>query len=145
VKKPLVSLALAALILSWDSRLSEIFLLFQFQHSRQHYSPDVMVTANVEGRVVDQDGTPVAGRDDNKRYSHYYHGCKRGLLLQNIPLSSRFGYIKAAKSGYFTGSRSIATTGGESSFVTIQLLSRSETGNFLASSGGKIMVNPGDT
>jgi hypothetical protein len=60
-------------------------------------------------------------------------------------LSSRFGNVQATKAGYFTGSRSIATDAGASNFVSIRLISRTETGSFSATAGGKITVYSGDT
>jgi hypothetical protein len=146
VKKPIVSLALAAAIL-----LAGLFACQKYSSSTNSTTPgsiippDIMVTASVQGRVVDQDGIPVQGATITSGAATATTDVNGVFSFKNISLSSRFGYLKAAKSGYFTGSRSIATTGSESSFVIIQLVSRSETGNFPASSGGKIMVNPGDT
>jgi hypothetical protein len=60
-------------------------------------------------------------------------------------MSSRFGYVQVAKTGYFTGSRSIITNGGASNYVTIQLIPRNATGSFPAPTGGKVAVGPGDT
>ena len=67
------------------------------------------------------------------------------FTFSNISMSSRFGYVKASKTGYFTGSRSIITNGAASNYVSIQLIPRNETGSFEAQTGGVIVVQTGDS
>lgn len=146
MKKSIVSLALIAVILSVG------FLACQKYSSSTDTNtsgttipPDILVTASVQGRVVDQDGIPVQGATITGGTTSTSTDVNGIFTFKNISLSSRFGLIKATKSGYFTGSRSIVTNGGQSSFVTIQLISRSESGNFAAYAGGSVVVYPGDT
>lgn len=60
-------------------------------------------------------------------------------------MSSRFGFVKVNKSGYFTGSRSIITRAGSSNYVNIQLMPRTVRGTFTATSGGPVVVREGDS
>ena len=146
MKKPIVALALIAAILSagffackkYDSTANS-------NTSGNNIPPEVMVTANLQGRVIDQNGVPVQGAAVTSGTANATTDINGIFSFSNITLSSRFGYVQAAKSGYFTGSRSIITNAGDSSFVTIRLVSRSETGSFPAATGGKIMVYTGDT
>lgn len=146
MKKPIVALALIAAILSagffackkYDSTANS-------NTSGNNIPPEVMVTANLQGRVIDQNGVPVQGAAVTGGTANATTDINGIFSFSNITLSSRFGYVQAAKSGYFTGSRSIITNAGDSSFVTIRLVSRSETGSFPAATGGKIMVYTGDT
>src|SRR5690606_18628483 len=63
----------------------------------------------------------------------------------DIKLSTRFGYVKVEKDGYFTGSRSIITTPSSSNFIEIELMQRILKGNFSASGGGVVTVENGQT
>jgi hypothetical protein len=145
VKNPIITLGLTAFLLSAGFLACQKYSSSNSGASTNVFPPDVMVTASVQGRVVDQGGVPVAGATVSSGTASTSTDVNGVFTFRNISLSSRFGYIQAAKSGYFTGSRSIATNGAESNFITIQLITRAETGNFPAASGGKIMVYSGDT
>ncbi|HXB08985.1 MAG TPA: carboxypeptidase-like regulatory domain-containing protein [Puia sp.] len=146
MKKPLVSLALILIILSAG------FLACQKYSSTDNSTnngnnipPEVVVTASIQGRVVDQGGIPVQGAAVSSGTASTTTDVNGIFTFTKISMSSRFGYVQANKSGYFMGSRSIITSSGAANFITIRLINRTETGNFAASSGGKIMVNSGDT
>jgi len=146
VKKPFVSLALIAVILSAGFLACQKYSSGSNTNSTTTIFPsEITVTASVQGRVVDQDGVPVAGATVTSGSASTSTDINGLFTFTDITLSSRFGYIQAAKSGYFTGSRSIATNAGSSNFVSIRLITRTETGNFSAASGGKISPYAGDT
>jgi hypothetical protein len=107
--------------------------------------PDVTVTATLQGRVVDNNGAPVQGATITSGSTTATTDVNGFFSFRNIQLSSRFGYVKAAKSGYFVGSRSIITSAGVPNYVSIQLIPRSETGSFSATAGGNIAVQSGDS
>ena len=107
--------------------------------------PDAIVNASIQGRVVDQNGVPVQGAAVVSGSASTNTDINGIFTFTNISMSSRFGYVQATKTGYFTGSRSIITNGGASNFVSIQLVPRSETGSFSATSGGSIVIQTGDT
>jgi len=146
MKKPITALTLALLALS-----AGFFACQKYGSSSNSsttdntFPPEVMVTASVQGRVVDQDGIPVSGATVTSGSASTSSDINGLFTFKNISLSSRFGLVQVSKPGYFTGSRSIVTAGAQSSFVTIRLITRTETGNFAAPTGGKIPVFAGDT
>jgi hypothetical protein len=146
VKKTIVSLVILAAAIS-----AGLFACNKYDSSANTNTntntipAEITVTASVQGRVIDQDGIPVQGAAVSSGTASVSTDLNGIFTFSKISLSSRFGYVQASKSGYFTGSRSIITNAGDSSFVTIRLISRSETGSFAATTGGKIMVYSGDT
>jgi hypothetical protein len=106
---------------------------------------DVTVTASLQGRVVDENGLPVGGAAVSSGAATTSTDINGIFSFTSISMSSRFGYVQVAKTGYFTGSRSVITNGGASNYVTIQLVPRNATGSFPAPTGGKVAVGPGDT
>ncbi|HLZ89143.1 MAG TPA: carboxypeptidase-like regulatory domain-containing protein, partial [Puia sp.] len=146
MKKPPVSLALALLFLAAGFIACQKYASSSNSSTSTNPFPaEVTVTASVQGRVVDENDIPVEGATVTSGTASTSTDINGIFTFKNISLSSRFGFVKASKTGYFTGSRSVATDGGESNFVSIQLIPRNETGNFAAASGGKIMVFSGDT
>lgn len=107
--------------------------------------PDKTVTASLQGRVVDENGLPVQGATVSSGAATTATDVNGVFTFTSISMSSRFGYVKVVKQGYFNGSRSIITNPGASNFVSIQLMPRTATGTFPAASGGKIVVQTGDT
>jgi len=106
---------------------------------------EVTVTASLQGRVVDENGLPVEGAAVSSGAATTSTDVNGIFSFTGISMSSRFGYVQVVKTGYFTGSRSIITNGGASNYVTIQLIPRNATGSFPALTGGKVVVQPGDT
>ena len=107
--------------------------------------PDQMVTASLQGRVVDESGLPVQGAAVSSGTATTTTDVNGVFTFTSINMSSRFGYVKVVKQGYFTGSRSIITNPAASNYVSIQLMPRTATGTFPAATGGKIVVQTGDT
>jgi hypothetical protein len=106
---------------------------------------DKVVTASVQGKVLDENGLPVQGAAVTSGTASTTTDINGTFSFSGIQLSSRFGYVKVTRTGYFTGSRSIITSTANSSFISIQLIPRSSKGSFTASSGGAIKVQTGDT
>jgi hypothetical protein len=106
---------------------------------------DKTVTASLQGKVVDEDGLPVSGAVVSIGVSSTTTDESGAFSCSNISLSSRFGFVKVVKEGYFTGSRSIITAAGGANNVSIQLLKRAFKGSFAASGGGTVLVQPGDS
>jgi hypothetical protein len=104
-----------------------------------------IVTASLQGRVVDQNGVPVEGAAVTSGTAGAATDINGVFSLSNISMSSRFGYVQATKAGYYTGSKSIITNGGASNYVTIQLIPQSATGTFSAPIGGAVAIQSGDT
>jgi len=146
VKKTIVSLVILAVIISAGLVACKKYDSTSNTNTNTNaIPPEITVTASVQGRVISQDGTPVQGAAVSSGAANTTTDINGIFTFSKISLSSRFGYVQASKTGYFTGSRSIITNASDSSFVTIRLISRSETGSFSAATGGKIMVYAGDT
>jgi hypothetical protein len=110
-----------------------------------HIAPDQTVTASLQGRVVDENGIPVQGAAVTSGAATTSTDINGVFSFSNISLSSRFGFVKVVKQGYFTGSRSIITNAGASNYVNIQLVPRAVSGTFPAPTGGKVAVSTGDS
>ncbi len=106
---------------------------------------DKTVTASVQGRVLDENGLPVQGAAVTSGTASTTTDENGVFQFNDISMSSRFGYVKVVKQGYFTGSRSILTAAASSNFISITLIPRTSKGTFSASSGGNVVVETGDT
>src|ERR1700761_3694338 len=95
-----------------------------------------IVTASIQGRVVDQSGVPIQGAAVTSGVASTTTDVNGVFSFSGISMSSRFGYVQAAMSGYITGSKSIITNGGASNYVNIQLMTQTRTGFFPAATGG---------
>jgi len=102
------------------------------------------VVASLQGKVVDEKGVPVAGASVSSGETSTSTDANGVFSFSSISMSSRFGYVKVVKQGYFTGSRSILTAAGSANFVSIRLIPRTSRGSFSATSGGNIDVETGD-
>lgn len=104
-----------------------------------------IVTASLQGRVVDESGNPIEGAAVTSGTASTTTDVNGIFSFSSISMSSRFGYVQAVGSGYFTGSKSIITNGGASNFVTIQLIPMSSMASFPALTGGSVQIHTGDT
>ncbi len=107
--------------------------------------PDVMVTASLQGRVLDQNGLPLQGAAVTSGSASTTTDVNGVFSFTSIPMSSRFGYVQVVENGYYTGSRSIITNPGASNFVSIQLVPMAAGTTFPATSGGSVGMGSGDT
>ncbi len=101
---------------------------------------DQMVTASLQGRVLDENGLPVKDAAVMSGTATTVTDMNGVFSFSDIQLSSRFGYVKVSKTGYFMGSRSILTHAGAGNYVEIVLLPRVSKGSFAAGTGGTIIV-----
>jgi hypothetical protein len=106
---------------------------------------DKLITASLQGRVLDENGGPVQGAAVNSGTASTTTDANGIFTFSNIEMSSRFGFVKVTKTGYFSGSRSILADAGSSNFVSITLLPRTSKGSFPSASGGSVIVTQGDT
>ncbi len=110
-----------------------------------HIPAEKTVTASLQGRVVDENGLPVEGAAVASGGTATATDVNGIFTFKDISMSSRFGFVKVNKQGYFTGSRSVITNAGASNYVSIQLIPRVEKGHFMAATGGRVVVQAGDT
>jgi len=104
-----------------------------------------VVTASLQGRVTDGNGVPVEGAAVTSGTASTTTDVNGVFSFSGISMSSRFGYVQAAKTGYFTGSKSIITNGGASNYVSIQLIAQATLASFSAPVGGSVAIQTGDT
>lgn len=104
-----------------------------------------IVTASLQGRVVDESGNPIEGAAVTSGTASATTDVNGIFSFSSISMSSRFGYVQAVRSGYFTGSKSIITNGGASNFVNIQLIPQTGGASFPALTGGYVQIQTGDT
>ena len=114
-------------------------------NSTTNIPPDAMVTASLQGRVLDQNGLPLQGATVTSGAASTTTDVNGVFAFTNISMSSRFGYVKIAAPGYYTGSRSIITNPGASNFVSIQLIPRAAATSFYSEDGALIGVASGDS
>jgi hypothetical protein len=102
-----------------------------------------MVTASVLGVVVNENNVPVQGaivKSGTNTTTTDRHGMFR---FSNISLSKANGRVKVEQNGYFTAYRTFVTVAGRTHNVRIQLLPKTNTGNFAAPAGGTINLPSG--
>lgn len=106
-------------------------------------SSDVIVTTNVSGRVLDEDGLPVQGAAVTVGTYQSVTDINGNFDFANIRLNSNAGFIKVVKQGYFLGSRTITTKAYSTHFAEIELIPKQTAGTFTAASGGTVAVPNG--
>lgn len=103
------------------------------------------VSANIEGRITDQNGSPVNGAmvtagtittttDINGKYQ-----------LSQVNVVQHSALIKVQKAGFFNGFRTIIVNPSSTNYATIELIPRSISGHFDSRNGGLIHANNGGT
>ena len=110
-----------------------------------HIPPDQIVTASLQGRVVDQNGELLCRAAVSSGGVSTSTDINGLFSFSNISMSSRFGYVTVVKQGFYTGSRSVITHASASNYVSIQLVPKAVSGTFPAPTGGKVAVGTGDT
>jgi len=106
---------------------------------------DKIVTASIRGRVLDENGLPVAGAAVSGGTTDMLTDVNGNFSFKDIKTSSRWGFVKVNKTGYFTGSRTVVTEAGGSNYVTISLIPRTARGSVSGTAGGKVIIQTGDT
>ena len=107
--------------------------------------PDKVITASLEGRVLDESGVPVSGAIATSGTATATTDVNGVFRFGSIQISERFGFVKVVKPGYFTGSRTIVTNPGVLNFVRIDLIPRALAGDFSAAAGGNVAGPAGST
>jgi len=105
--------------------------------------PDKTVNASLQGRVLDENGLPVAGAAVTSGKDVTTTDINGVFRLNNIQMSGRWGFVKVVKPGYFTGSRTILTHADATNFIQIDLLPKVGIGNFSAAAGGELKLPSG--
>lgn len=106
---------------------------------------DHLVTASLQGRVLDEKGVPVQGASVTSGTATTTTDVNGTFFFTDISLYSRFGTVNVSYSGYFMGSRTFVTSTAGVNYVEIHLLPRTVTGTFDASTGGTITLTGGQS
>lgn len=97
-----------------------------------------MVNSDFAGTVVDEAGLPLQNVEITIG-SELTETDENGVfIIKNARVSARKAFVKASKSGYFHGSRTMFAENGKLHFAKIQLLEKENVGNFETASGGTI-------
>jgi len=106
-------------------------------------NPPDNITAEVYGRVTDNDNVPVQGATVIAGTATTTTDVNGYFRIRNASLHKTNGFIKVEKEGYFQGSRTFTPNAGTTNYVFIQLLKKMVSGTFPAASGGNITVTSG--
>ena len=104
---------------------------------------DVIVTASIQGRVTDQNGSPVKDATVTSGSNTAQTDVNGIFRFAAIKTSKYFGYIKISKTGFFTGSRTIVTSTTGVNYVEVELAPRTSTGQFDAANRADITLPSG--
>jgi hypothetical protein len=102
------------------------------------------VTRNFLGNVIDTDKNPIEGVTITIGSQTATTDENGVFILNNATVNERFGYIKAEKSGYIHGSRSVVPTSGINK-VTIMLLEATIAGSVNSESVESVTANDGSS
>ena len=102
-----------------------------------------MVTASVFGVVVNENNLPVSGATVMSGTQTTTTNANGVFRFNDISLSRANGTIKVESNGYFNAFRTFPSTAGRTHTVRIQLLPKTNAGNFAGTSGGTINISGG--
>jgi len=103
------------------------------------------VTASISGRVTDENGKPVNNASVQSGGSGTTTDINGFFRFNNIQLAKNAGFVIAEKSGYFNGCRTIFTNAAVVNNVEIQLIPKTNRGNFSANAGGAVSIQNGSS
>lgn len=101
------------------------------------------ITTIVAGKVTAQDGTALNNVEITIGTATTITDAGGNFIIPKATLGEKVGFIKATKAGYFAGSRTIMPKEKVVNNVIIQLVKKTESGNFANASGGTITVATG--
>jgi len=103
------------------------------------------VVASLSGRVTDENGKPVNSASVQSGGSNTTTDINGFFRFNSIQLAKNGGFVTVEKSGYFKGCRTIFTNAGVTNNIEIQLIPKTNRGNFSASAGGTISIQNGSS
>ncbi|WP_395063955.1 hypothetical protein [Flavobacterium sp.] len=101
------------------------------------------ITSNFAGKIVDNNNNPISGVAITMSGQSTTTGVDGTFTLSNVSVKERFGYMKATKSGFINGSRTVMPHDGLNN-VTIMLLPRNVVAT-IASGQSAVVVLPNST
>jgi hypothetical protein len=106
-------------------------------------NPPENITADVYGRVTDDNNVPVQGATVKAGTASTSTDVNGYFRFRNASLDKSNGFIKVEKEGFFQGSRTFTPNAGTTNYVSIQLIKKIVSGTFPGASGGNITVSSG--
>src|SRR5215216_6202636 len=103
------------------------------------------VTASIKGRVLDENSKPVNSAVVQSSGTSTTTDINGFFQFNNIQLAKNAGFVVVEKTGYLKGIRTIFTNTGVINNVEIQLIPKTNRGNFTAGAGGNITIQNGSS
>ena len=94
------------------------------------------ITTSIGGQIIDENGNAVIAATVSVGSNSMQSNAQGFFLFENITVNEYKAYVKVEKSGFFVGSRSIASKSNTINSIRIKLLSNSIVGNFQSTTGG---------
>jgi len=101
------------------------------------------VAANIHGRVIDDTKQPVEGVAVTAGGLTATTDINGYFTITNTSLVKSAGFVQAAKTGYFTASRTFLVHPNVENNVMLQLIPKKSAGNFVAANGGTVTFPSG--
>ena len=96
------------------------------------------------GTVIDKNNLPIEGVTISIGNETALTDSNGVFIIRDANVNERFGYVKAEKTGYIHGSRSVVPSNGTNK-VTIMLLEATVVGSVNSGSSGTITINDGSS
>ena len=101
------------------------------------------ITANVTGRITNENGKPVQGAEIRTGNTITFTDINGNFRLSNAALYDDAAFIKVKKAGYFTGSRTFVASQGQSHYVEVKLIPKTIAGTINGATGGSVALANG--
>ena len=101
------------------------------------------VSASFQGKVVDENGQPVADATVLIGSGSVKTDPTGFFTVQHVQVDKHAAFMKVEKEGFFTGSRTMSVTAGSSNMARIKLMKKKMAGEFTPAAGGAITVPDG--
>ncbi len=107
------------------------------------YDAGTVITTAIAGKVTAQDGTALNGVEITIGTSTTITDVGGNFIIPQASINQKVGLVKATKTGYFVGSRTIIAQEKVINNVVIQLVKKTETGSFINATGGTVITATG--
>jgi len=97
-----------------------------------------MINADFSGEILDENGNPLQNVEITVGAKKTITDENGVFIVRDASVEERKAYLKATKTGYFNGSRTMIVQEGKLHFATIQLLEKITIGTFETAAGGAV-------
>ncbi len=106
---------------------------------------DETITASVQGRIIDELGSPVSNASVSIGNATLISDINGSFLFSNVQLQKYFGKVKITKQGYFSVTKTIVTSTTGISYVSVELLTRRVKGSFSSATAAAVSIENGSS